>query len=82
MLSQSNMLDFIEFFKSQLSADSPRRIIVTVALVAGSFWLVRTAYYEWKIMRVVSVIAQELQQVWQQPNQNIRQPAGENDTRA
>ncbi len=76
------MLDFIGFFKSQLSASSPRRIIVTVVLVAGSFWLVRTVYHEWKIMRVVSVITQELQQVWQQPNQDTRQPAGENDTRA
>ncbi len=76
------MLDFIGFFKSQLSADSPRRIIVTVALVAGSFWLARTLYREWQIMRVVSVITQELQQIWQQPNRGSGQSVDEEDTRA
>lgn len=70
-----------DFFRHQLSASSQRRIIVTVVLVAGSFWLVRTAYHEWQIMRVVSVITQELQQIWQQP-QNARQPVGEDETRA
>lgn len=77
------MLDrFRNFFKRQLSVDSPRRIIVTVALVAGSFWLARTLYHEWQIMRVVSVITQELQQIWQQPHRNTRQPVGEDDARA
>lgn len=69
------------FFRRQLSVDSPRRILVTVALVAGGFWLVRTVYQEWQIMRVVSVITQELQQIWQQP-QNVWQPVGDDDTRA
>lgn len=70
------------FFRRQLSADSPRRIIVTVVLVAGSVWLVRTVYHEWHIMRLVSVMTQALQQQWQQQHQDTRQPAREDDARA
>ena len=77
------MIDMLRgFFKRQLSADSPRRIIVTVALVVGTVWLVRTVTHEWHIMRLVSVMTQALQQQWQQQHQDIRQPAREDDARA
>lgn len=71
------------WFKRQLSAESPRRILLTVALVAGSAWLTKTLYQEWQLMRVVSVIAEHIRE-FNHPKQfnDVRQEPGINSTRA
>ncbi len=72
-----------DWFKRQMTAESPRRILLTVVLVVGSFWLTKTVYTEWKLMRVVSVITEHFREMRHSKQfTNERQEPGINSNRA
>jgi hypothetical protein len=71
---------FKELVKNQLSAKSLPRVVSAVVLVLGSFWLVKTVYTEWQVMRIVSVISEA---IYPHSSDKIKYlPADINDTRA
>lgn len=53
---------------------------MTVLLLVGLAWLVRTAYTEWHIMRVVTILTDQLQKLHHHREQHL--PVDINSDRA